>query len=254
MSPGAEADAEDAAARPVAPQPWWERAFGREYLEIYAHRDDASAHEEIQALLPRLRGAPGPVLDACCGHGRHLAALRSAGVRAVGFDLSPQLLQAASRRPACQGLLARADARCSGFTQGLGAVLLLFTAFGYFSDEENLACLRSLGALLAPGGWLVIDLPDPLRLRQSLQSSTSRVLSNGHRVDERRRCDGARVIKDISYRGESWSESVRLYQASEIAQLAEQAQLRLEETWPSLLGPLRDQGRQVHWLRRPLVG
>ena len=76
-------------------EPWWKAAFGAHYETLYAHRDDASAAAEVAGLLPRLRQAPGPILDACCGNGRHLAALRAAGLPAFGFDLSADLLRSA---------------------------------------------------------------------------------------------------------------------------------------------------------------
>jgi SAM-dependent methyltransferase len=231
-------------------QPWWERAFGPGYLEIYAHRDDRLARAEIEAILPRLRSAPGPVLDACCGAGRHLAELRASGLAAVGFDLSAPLLAAAADRPRCAGAIARCDVRIPAFASGWGAILLLFTAFGYFDDAGNAACLRSLARLLAPGGWLLLDLPEPEALRRGLVPRSERVTACGEAVQERRRIEGSRVIKDIAYRGERYHESVRLYERTEIAELARGAGLGVVETWPSLRGPERDDGRQVLWLRR----
>ena len=70
---------------------------------------DAAAREEVAGLLPRLSAAPGPVLDACCGHGRHLAALRDAGITAVGFDYSAPLLTAGMAKDQARGRLVRAD-------------------------------------------------------------------------------------------------------------------------------------------------
>ena len=71
---------------------WWRTAFDARYLERYAHRDAAEAAAAVTALLPRLRTVHGPVLDVGCGAGRHLAALRAAGVPACGFDFSADLL------------------------------------------------------------------------------------------------------------------------------------------------------------------
>ncbi len=143
--------------------PWWQAAFAAGYEQVYAHRDDASAAGEIAGLLPRLRQAPGAVLDAGCGNGRHLQALRAAGLPAFGFDLSPQLLASARLRPPCQGRLVRADMRAPPLAGGWGAIVLLFTAFGYFDDAGNAALLRRLAEMLAPGGWLLLDLPEPAR-------------------------------------------------------------------------------------------
>lgn len=232
---------------------WWERAFGPAYLSVYHHRDDRLARDETEALLPRLRAAPGPVLDACCGSGRHLGQLRAAGLTAVGFDLSAHLLGHAAQRRGCAGSVARCDMRAPSFAGGFGAVVLLFTAFGYFDDNGNASTFAGLARLVAPGGWMLLDLPDPVRLRAALVPATERACPSGHAVSERRRLDGERVVKEVAYRGERWVESVRLYQPSEIAAMASASALSLVETWPGLRGPQHHDGRHVHWLRRESI-
>lgn len=235
---------------------WWSEAFRAAYLEVYSHRSDAQATAEVAGLLPRLRAAPGPVVDAGCGAGRHLAALRTAGVPAVGFDLSPELLVVAAVRPPCAGRLARGDLRAPPFAGGCGAVLCLFTAFGYFDDAGNAACLAALGGLLAPGGWLVLDLPEPATVRRGLVPVSERVTAGGWRVHERRRLNGLRVEKNVDAvppdgRTVHWQESVRLHESSELAEMAGPAGLLWEGSWPGLGGPEDQQGRLVAWLRRP---
>ncbi|MBA3937427.1 MAG: class I SAM-dependent methyltransferase [Planctomycetes bacterium] len=235
--------------------PWWQAAFAAGYEQVYAHRNDAAAAAEITGLLPRLSRAPGAVLDAGCGNGRHLQALRAAGLSAFGFDLSPQLLASARIRTSCQGRLVRADMRVPPLAGGWGAIVLLFTAFGYFDDAANAALLRRLAGMLAPGGWLVLDLPEPVRLRAGLVAASERSGCDGLVIRERRRLVGSRVEKDVTMTraGEvltSWRESVRIYEAAEIAALAGAAGATLVETWPGLRGPVNDEGRHVHWLRR----
>ncbi len=234
--------------------PWWQAAFASGYEQVYAHRDDAAAAAEIAGLLPRLSQAPGAVLDAGCGNGRHLQALRAAGLNAFGFDLSPHLLASARIRGSCQGRLVRADMRAPPLAGGWGAIVLLFTAFGYFDDAANAAVLRRLAGMLAPDGWLVLDLPEPVRLRAGLVAESERSGGDGLVIREQRRLIGSRVEKDVTMKraGEvltSWRESVRIYDAAEIAELAADAGLTRVDTWPGLRGPANDEGRQVHWLR-----
>lgn len=235
---------------------WWDQAFRAAYLEVYGHRDDALATAEIAGLLPRLRQASGPVVDAACGGGRHLAALRAAGVPAVGFDLSADLLAAAAHRPACTGRLVRGDLRQPPLADGCGAVLCLFTSFGYFDDAGNAACLAALSRLLAPGGLLVLDLPEPGHLHATLVPCSARSTSGGWQVREERRITAGRVEKTVEAVPPSglavrWRESVRLYAAGELAVLAAAAGLACCEIWPGLGGPQDRQGRQVLWLVRP---
>ena len=39
-------------------------------------------------------------------------------------------------------------------------MLLLFTAFGYFSDEQNFQVLQKVARALKPGGLFVFDVPN----------------------------------------------------------------------------------------------
>ena len=236
-------------------RPWWESAFGPDYAAVYAHRDDASAAAEVAGLLPRLRDAVAatglPILDAGCGGGRHLAALRDGGLAAHGFDLSPALLDLARVRLDCTGRLIRADQRALPFARGsFAAVLVLFTGFGYFEDETNAACLRGLLACVAPGGWLVLDLPDPDHVRATLVPRSERKLEDGRRVVEERRLMGERVEKTVRVAGESaYTESVRLYAKMELIRLISGESVRLVETWTALNHHDRTATRMVAWLK-----
>lgn len=237
--------------------PWWKTAFGAHYETLYAHRDDASAATEVAGLLPRLRQAPGPILDACCGNGRHLAALRAAGLPAFGFDLSADLLVSARRRPACRDRLVRCDMRTPALGSGWGAVLALFTAFGYFDDEGNAACLAAWARLLAPGGLLVLDLPDLDEVRASLVPRSERETACGRLVEERRLV-GSRVEKTVTItssemQSHMYRESVRLYDQHEIATLAARCGLAVDARWDSLRCEKSDDQRHVYWLKRSKV-
>jgi len=233
----------------VSTAPWWEAAFDEDYLEVYAHRDDAQGAAEIAGLLPHLHG---PVLDAGCGGGRHLAALRAAGLTALGFDFSAPLLTAARDRPAVRGRLAQGDLRRPPVAEGAwGAVLLLFTAFGYFDDDTNGATLAALGRLLRPDGMLVLDLPHAERVRKTLVPRSQRTTASGIRIQEERWLTPTRVEKRVTLthadgRTRSYVESVRLYE--DLAPLAQAAGLRVRQMWPSLRGADIDEGRQVWWL------
>ncbi len=235
--------------------PWWEQAFGEHYETLYAHRDDASAEAEVAGLLPRLRRVRGPILDACCGNGRHLAALRAAELPAFGFDLSADLLASARRRTTCRDRLVRCDMRTPALDGGWGAILVLFTAFGYFADETNAAVLASFARLLTPGGILVLDLPDPDHVRRTLVPRSQRHTACGDLIEERR-IVGPRVEKIVTVTKagttpHTYRESVHLYDTAEIAALAKRCGLIPDDQWPSLRGPGHDDQRQIHWLAKP---
>src|SRR5207248_37597 len=65
---------------------WWESWFGEEYLDLYPHRDLESARREVQFALAHLPGSPTPLLDLCCGSGRHAVPFADAGFPPVGLD------------------------------------------------------------------------------------------------------------------------------------------------------------------------
>jgi len=235
---------------------WWRCAFGSEYLEVYAHRCDVTAGTEVDGLVVKLADAPGPILDACCGAGRHLVYLRQRGFAAFGFDFSAPLIAAAADRPSCHGAVVRADVRAPPFTAGWGAVVMLFTAFGYFDSETNRGVLSTLNGLLAPGGWIVIDMPDPARLRKKLIPESRRLTPAGYDVHEQRFFTNERVEKSVTIRrdGEivrTYRESVQLYSQEQMCLLANQVGLEMDVCWRSLRGQSVDDGRLVFWLRKP---
>lgn len=185
------------------PYPWYATAFGAHYPLLYRHRDAAEAGRCLD-LLPRL--APlgdGPVLDLGCGHGRHLALLAQRGVRALGLDLSPQLLAIARAQSPRDGLL-RADMRAIPLaTNSCSAVLSLFTAFGYFGGAAaNAPVAAEIGRILRPGGHWYLDFLNSGRVTRELAAgprATERE-QGPLRVRENRRLarDPARVVKEVS--------------------------------------------------------
>jgi SAM-dependent methyltransferase len=212
---------------------WWTRAFGADYLRVYGHRDDAEAAADVAAWVGKSPGiARGArVLDLACGAGRHLRALRAAGVRGVGMVLAPELLREAARRGS--GPVARGDLRALPFRDGaFDAVLCFFTSFGYFDDaREDAGALAEAGRVLAPGGLLVVDLPDAAHVRANLVGRSERDAGEETLVEERRLADGgARVEKALTLRGpdgaRTWTESVRLYEPAEVEAMATAAGLR----------------------------
>jgi SAM-dependent methyltransferase len=155
-----------------AETPWFVAAFGAHYPLLYRHRDLAEARQCLE-LLPRLAplvshlgDRPLPVLDLGCGDGRHLGLLHESGVPAVGLDLSPQLLSGAG-----PGLdLVRGDMRRLPFVADcFGAVLSLFTAFGYFGTPAgNAAPVKEIARVLQAGGHWFLDYFDGDRVRDEL--------------------------------------------------------------------------------------
>lgn len=220
---------------------WYEEAFGEAYLDLYAHRDEREAHENIRQLLALINlPQDEPILDLCCGAGRYLCALRDEGYRRLyGLDLSEPLLRVARTKvqesegdPRCQIDLLRGDMRHIPFENYFGAILSLFTSFGYFEEEtENLRVLKGVYHALKPGGVFVLDhMNRPFILAHLV--AEDEFVRGENRVHNRRYItpDGKRVVKVTTVRnarGEerTWCESVRLYASEEIVALCQEAGL-----------------------------
>ena len=180
-------------------RPWYEAAFGAHYPVLYRHRDEAEAQRclellpQLAPLVPADRAAPRTVLDLGCGDGRHLQWLAAAGQPAIGLDLSPQLLALAAARRGLDAPLVRADMRNLPFVGGsFGAVLSLFTAFGYFgAPAANAGPVGEVGRVLTGGGHWFLDYFDGDRILTEL--------GDGHAVVRERELEPLRVRESRRY-------------------------------------------------------
>jgi SAM-dependent methyltransferase len=137
---------------------WYQEWFGEEYLELYAHRDEHEARQQVAFFREQCGDLRGPVLDLACGMGRHIRELQALGYRAVGCDLSYTLLRTGIRESGPMAVV-RADMRRLPFGDGVFAGLVnFFTSFGYFAtEEENLLVVREMARVLEPGAGFLFD-------------------------------------------------------------------------------------------------
>jgi SAM-dependent methyltransferase len=106
--------------------------------------------------------APGQrVLDAGCGNGAYLRALRGRPVRVAGCDLSPGMLSAAGHP-----VLVNADVAALPFRDGAFDVVL--TAHMLYHVPDRAAAVRELRRVLAAGGTCVA-VTNGARLLRSLR-------------------------------------------------------------------------------------
>jgi SAM-dependent methyltransferase len=213
--------------RDTPAQPWYVTAFQDDYRQAYAHRDLPSARHEVDWIVRGpLAAVEGTVLDLCCGFGRHSLALVERGFRVAGLDLSQPLLRAAQHigedaplaGRVVRGDMARLPFRASAF----GAVVNLFTSFGYLGDDGDRAVLAEVARVLVPGGVLVMDLMNPAVIRRNVVPHT-REERDGLVLEARRTLsdDGRRVAKEVQVTGRngesrSWREDVRMYEPREL--------------------------------------
>jgi len=225
---------------------WYEESFGREYLDLYAHRDVAEAHE--------------PLLDLCCGACRHTLVLRQMGyTQLVGLDLSQELLEVGAceleaDEAACSEVqLVCSDMREIPYENYFTTVLSLFTSFGYFErDEENQAVFKAVYRALRPGGCFLIDYMNRDYVIANLVERDEQVFSGRRVYNVRRLTEGQRrvektirVVTDAG-RAREFHESVRLYSEGEMRAMLEESGFQDITSYGSLDGqPYRPDSKRL---------
>ena len=199
---------------------WFTRWFGREYLEIYTHRDEAEARRVVRMIRNTIDLDPdGRALDLACGSGRHVRALNK-HIWTVGLDLSMDLLKVAMAESPGTSFV-RADMRDLPFARSsLDLVVNLFTSFGYFSsDEENRMVLSEVSRVLKCGGTFVIDYLNADHVRATLVAHDSQKVGSRMVTQDRRiTADGRYVEKVISAPGlpRPFLERVRMFEPEDL--------------------------------------
>ncbi|MFM1898577.1 MAG: hypothetical protein RL577_817 [Bacteroidota bacterium] len=225
---------------------WFKEWFNTPYYHaLYAHRNE----EEAQAFVERLVQAidlksNALVVDIACGKGRHTRTLEQLGMQAMGYDLSPESIEFASRESERLGLKATFsvhDMRDAYSGPKWKAAFNLFTSFGYFQDRSTDALvLKHIQAQLEPGAWFVQDYLNAASVLPSLP--VQEVIERGtlefhcHKFLE----DGV-IVKDIQVleqgleRGK-FQERVEVYTAQELQSLHEDAGFDVRALWGNYAG------------------
>lgn len=228
---------------PSRSQPWYAEWFGRDYLDVYVHRDKDEARRQIDLMERAFNPSFGArVLDLCCGAGRHAVELARRSYRVVGVDLSRELLGEAQKEARGAGVSVRfiqCDMRTVVAPGQFDVVVNFFTSFGYFeTDEENLDALAAIRANLRAGGSWLIDYLNRDWVIRTLVPRDERQIGDIYLIQERR-IDPvrSRIVKTLTLkRGESvrtYTESVRMYSLPELMRLTERAGLRISQMFGS---------------------
>ena len=228
---------------------WWESWFGEEYLDLYPHRDVDSARREVDLRARAPAPQPTPLLDLCCGSGRHSSLFPEPASRRSGSTIRRRCSSSPAGATG-RSRLVRGDMRSLPFPDGaFAAVVNFFTSFGYFVGEtENVAVVAEIERVLARGRRV------PLRhLRPRPRSRAARRRRSADCCGEKeyriRRCwnpESQRIEKEIEVRRdgstEIFRESVRAYTRGGARHaLLEAAGLRVE----SDVGRLRRNARSA---------
>ena len=212
---------------------WYREWFGEEYLELYAHRDEHEARQQVLFFQEHFGAVDGVILDLACGMGRHLTELNGAGYDAVGCDLSFTLLRAGIDEYGPLPL-ARADMRVLPFSSGSFAGLVnFFTSFGYFATEdENVCVVREMARVLRPSGIFLFDYLNVDRELDKLVERETRDTPSGPVEIERWFDPRDRSFnKRITIGQKRYLERVRGYDLDEISTMFNSSGLSIREVF-----------------------
>ncbi len=214
-----------------------------DYLYFYSETlTDERADKEVSMLVSLLRlDKTMAILDLACGFGRHTNRLAALGHTMTGVDLSPGFLDIA-RRDALQRNVTvdyhQEDMREITIDNQFDRVMIVFTAFGYFSDEDNLKVLANAQRALKPGGLLIFDTLNRDHIAKDLQPYLV-YEKEGNMMVDRLSFDslqGRYYNKRVVYRDGVRKDKpyfVRLYNPNELNALLIQAELELDHLYGS---------------------
>lgn len=134
------------------------------HLYDLEHRD---LDQDLDLYLNFAERCDGAVLELGCGTGRVTLALSQAGYTVVGVDESASMLELAWARMAEQGLgdrirLEHMDVREMAWSEQFALAIWPLNGFLHLSSRADQAlALEKVQRALLPGGFVVVDLPNP---------------------------------------------------------------------------------------------
>jgi SAM-dependent methyltransferase len=160
-----------------------------------------TAPSEIDSVLSLL-GAPAgsPLLDLCCGPGRHALELARRGFRVTGVDRTASFLDMA--RNAADGLPAefvQDDMRNFCRPEAYTGIINLYSSFGYFEDPaDDRSALENMWHSLQPGGTLVMEMLGKEILARHLPGRNWVEWENGFLLE------ATQITQDLSWLENRW--------------------------------------------------
>ena len=157
---------------------WWRHIFNANYLRTDGDvvNDETITAQEVQTFMSVLGvDKDTPILDLCCGQGRHVLEMARTGYWNVhGMDRSHYLVSRArniARKSSLNISFREGDARKLPYRDNhFGVVTMLGNSFGYFeTQQDDIQVLQEVRRVLRPGGQLLIDITDGDFMRDSFE-------------------------------------------------------------------------------------
>ena len=173
-----------------------------------------SVTEDVQFYVEEAQRAGSPVVELAVGTGRIAVPTAAAGIRVIGIDSSPAMLDVCRERAELAGVADLIDLRVGELEaptvdERVGLVTCPFRSFLHLLDDEaRLRALRAAWELLVPGGRLVFDVFAPGA--DDIADTHGRWLEREPGIFERADWDSRARTLTLSVRGDSGATTFTL--------------------------------------------
>ena len=197
----------------------------------------ASVTEDIDFYVEEALAAGDPVVELACGTGRIAVPIALAGLRVIGVDGSPAMLEVARERARAAGVealveLRHGDLREPPVAERVQLVVIPFRSLLHMTtDADRDRALAAAHSLLEPEGRLVFDVFAPGK--EDVEATHGRWLEREPGIFERADWDeGERTLTLSVRRGEEASTMLLAWLSpSEWSSLLERAGFEVEELY-----------------------
>jgi SAM-dependent methyltransferase len=193
-----------------------------------------SVTEDVAFYVEEARRVAPPVVELGVGTGRIAVPIASEGIRVIGVDSSPGMLEVCRERAELAGVsglveLHLGDLRDPRVSERVELVICPFRSYLHLhTADERLAALRAARGLLVPNGRLIFDVfrPDA----DDIAETHGRWLEREPKIYERARWDTVTRTLTLSVRGPSGETTMNLawLDAPEWRELLERAGFEVE--------------------------
>jgi SAM-dependent methyltransferase len=173
-----------------------------------------SVTEDVSFYVREAKRAGSPVVELAVGTGRIAIPTAAEGIRVIGVDSSPGMLDVCRQRAELAGVAELLDLRHGDLAdppveERVRLVTCPFRSYLHLlDDEQRLGGLRAARELLVPGGRLVFDVFAPSA--DDIQDTHGRWLEREPGIFERADWDTRKRTLTLSVRGESGATTFTL--------------------------------------------
>jgi SAM-dependent methyltransferase len=193
-----------------------------------------SVTEDVEFYVDQALASGGPVVELAVGTGRIAVPIASAGIRVIGVDASPGMLEIARASAEAAGVadlvdLRLGDLRKPPVSERVPLALCPFRSLLHMeTEQEKLRALRAAHDVLEPGGRFVFDVFAPSR--EDIEETDGRWLEREPGIFERADWDEASRTLSLSVRSGEIGTSFGLHwlSAPEWLRLLDEAELEVE--------------------------